>query len=136
MRSTLAWAAAKILGRSPEESFKRKTARLDRIVERERDQARRDVEAFRDIEHRHFGVTFTTFVVAAFAWRMDLPWWQIGLIAGAFYSGLNMTAGVAWRRLVLLSNPGDVPPVGLSASNPSAVQNSWAGRFFQSSTTR
>jgi len=98
MRFTLAWAAAEILGWSSEESFKRKTARLDRIAERERNQAWRDAEAFHDIDHRHFGVTFTTFVVTALAWRMDLPWWQIGLIAGAFYSGLNMTTGFAWKR--------------------------------------
>jgi hypothetical protein len=98
MHSTLAWAAAKIVGWSSEETFKCETARLDRIAERERDQPCRNAETFCDVDHLRFGVTFTTFVVTAFAWRMDLPWWQIGLIAGALYSGLNMTTVFAWKR--------------------------------------
>ena len=96
-RRTWYWSAAKIFGWSEHEKFNRETAWVDRAVARDQRQAQRDAKAAANSERRRMGVFITSAAVAGLGWLLNLPSWEVILIALGVCVGLTMAVGLAFK---------------------------------------
>jgi hypothetical protein len=57
----------------------------------------REVLFLEDNNRRRFGVLVSSLTVGILAWELNLPGWEIGLLAAGIYVGLTMALGLDWK---------------------------------------
>lgn len=96
-RSAYFAVAAKWYGWSKEEKHERLMVRERRIWARDEQRAKAEELAASNFVRRRHGVSIATLAIAGFAFQLNLPWWNAGLITVAAGVGLTMAAGLSFR---------------------------------------